>query len=263
LLSSWPWLCAATAAAAVVALTHATQAMAADGPAAQQSGVSTVLSGVAGTADRTLPELVPTPTSAAPADLARATTTVAPLTQAAAPVGKPELPVVPAVLGLPHSAAVAPAGALLPGGMLPAPVHAAVDRMTANADPASLAPASPDRSVEEPSLAPRPSDRRLSRGPAASGRDRASADLQRSPLGNAEPVPGAKLPAAPAPFPYLPGNPPVFGASTPFSGLGTSPLTWVAILTMLMALLASARARLGSAATIESGTFVSRMERPG
>jgi hypothetical protein len=32
---------------------------------------------------------------------------------------------------------------------------------------------------------------------------------------------------------------------------------------MLMALLASARARLGTAATIESGTFVSRMERPG
>jgi hypothetical protein len=76
-------------------------------------------------------------------------------------------------------------------------------------------------------------------------------------------VPGAKLPAAPAPFPYLPDNPPVFGASTPFSGLGTSALTWVAILTMLMALLASARARLSSAATIESGTFVSRMERPG
>src|SRR5438105_10849553 len=50
LLSSWPWLCAATAAAAVVALTHATQAMAADSPEAGRSGVGAVVSSVAGSA---------------------------------------------------------------------------------------------------------------------------------------------------------------------------------------------------------------------
>ena len=77
------------------------------------------------------------------------------------------------------------------------------------------------------------------------------------------PVPGARTPALPVPFPSLPGSPPMLGAPAPLIGLDTSSLTWVAILTMLVALLASAHIRLGSTPPVPSGAFVSHVERPG
>ena len=76
------------------------------------------------------------------------------------------------------------------------------------------------------------------------------------------PVSGGGVPALPS-LPPLPVNGPGFGGVAPAGGLGSPALAWVAILTILVALVASARARLGAPATLRSASFVTRTERPG
>lgn len=76
------------------------------------------------------------------------------------------------------------------------------------------------------------------------------------------PIFGGHVPGLPPVLP-LPVNGPGSGGVAPAGGLGSSALAWVAILTIIVALVASARARLGTPATLRSASFVTRTERPG
>src|SRR5438270_249769 len=77
--------------------------------------------------------------------------------------------------------------------------------------------------------------------PAPLAADRRAAFTRPEPRAH---VADATPPPAPLPFPSLPSNGPVIGFSGPSAGTGGSSLAWVAILTALVALLASAFARL-------------------
>jgi hypothetical protein len=298
-MSPLPWpalLVAALATGALLLVGRATPAEAADAPAPAQllSGVTaTVPDAVAG-AGQTLADGTPLAGTVSSADAA--------LSSTAAGVGVPQaaqtvsrsvgaLPIdaggaTPAIVGsslAPLAGGPSATTGLLPStvralsGVMAAPVAGTLDTVATALQPAVDQVMSGPPAGPAPAVPSAPSVLAAAPGAAPAGATDASTTLESFDLVAAsaasgegvvapapEPLPGVPAPALPPHLPPLPTNGSGPGELSPVPGFGSASLAWTAMLAVLVALLASAWARLGSPAiTLSSASLFSRTKRPG
>jgi hypothetical protein len=180
--------------------------------------------------------------------------------------------------GSPATAGLLPGTVRALGGVVPAPVAGTLDNVATALQPTvsqvlSGLPAGPAPAVPSaPSvLAAAPDDRPAGAADASTSVESFDPVAASAASGQGvlvppgpEPVPGAPAPALPPHLPPLPTNGSGLGELSPVPGFGSASLAWTAMLAVLVALLASAWARLGSPAiTLSSASLFSRTKRPG
>jgi len=260
-LSPYAWLGALLLAAALVVLGHAT-ASADDQPDLLTAVATTADSVAVNPVTGTLMPVVGAATTQplAPAD---------PIVQALAPaqVVDSGWPLLQTLTGT----TVAPLSGTLRavGGVLPAPVGAVAQ------DVADSLPAPAPAEDSAAPTAPAPPARHAAE---AAGPALPQAHPERptmAPVATWSPSSPASGGAAPAPSdptsPWSPGQPPSLpvggtgagGSSSLTAGFGASSLAWAAVLTLLLALVTLARARLAAPLALRSAMHASRMRRPG
>ncbi len=287
----WTWVGALLVAGALVLLGHTSAEASGDDSASDQPGALTaVLATAGGIGDarpvaapvgevagtlRQAPVVSTAASSLLPAEAQPATQLIEPLTGSADPQSSWRLadqPVLKTVAG----STIAPLGRTLTtvGGALPGPV-ASVARDVAATLPAAALPSSSAPAAPMPAQVPG-----VARAGAAAAQTTAQPRVERVPLGldaadwTVSPRfasgPGGAAPSdppapwSPGPLPSLPGGAPGSGGlAALMAGLSGSTVPWAAVLTLLLALVVLARARMAEPLALRSAMHASRMRRPG
>lgn len=274
----WTWVGALLVAGALVLLGHTSAEAAGDDSPSDQPGaltaVLTPVSDVTGTLGQA-PVVSSVASSLLPAEAQPATQLIQPVTGSAGPRSSWRLGDQPALMTVAGST-IAPLGRTLTtvGGALPGPVGSVAQDVAATlpqaALPGSSAPGTP-LPAHLPGAA-RPgtaaaltaAQQRIER--VGLGLDAAdwtvSPRFASGPGGAAPSDPPA--PWSPAPLPSLPGGASGGGGLAALTaGLGGSTVAWAAVLTLLLALVVLARARMAEPLALRSAMRASRMRRPG
>ncbi len=279
LASPWTWVGALLVAGALVLLGHSSAEAAGDDSPSDQPGVLTaaVLATAGSIGDTGLgqaPVLSNAVSSLLPAGTQPATQLIEPVTGSADPQSSLRLgnqPVLRTVAG----STIAPLGRTLTtvGGALPGPVGSVAQDVAAtlpqaalqgSSTPAAPAPAQLHGVARASAAALTTARPRVER--VAPGLDAAdwtvSPRFASGPGGAAPSNPPA--PWSPGSLPPLPGGAPGSGGLAALTaGLNGSTVAWASVLTLLLALVVLARARMAEPLALRSAMHASRMRRPG